>query len=140
VSAIDFDAIVEVLHVSGVEGPSIYVNDYRVAGPKPWGGGSNIAKWKATPRDFLTALGIPIDSLQLALEPAARIAALEAENVALRAVADAARGVIVLVSPRNTEIKVAVLRAALATLDAKPDNSDLDDEQELIDQRMDAKP
>ena len=25
--------------VAGVEGPSIYLNDERIAGPKPWGGG-----------------------------------------------------------------------------------------------------
>lgn len=25
--------------VSGVEGPSLYFDDYRVDGPKPWGGG-----------------------------------------------------------------------------------------------------
>jgi len=29
--------------VSGVEGNSLYINDYRVAGPKPWGGGRVIA-------------------------------------------------------------------------------------------------
>ena len=70
------DSAVEILHVSGVEGPSIYVNNYRVAGNKPWGGGSIVAKWIATPRDFLTALGLP--SSDQATAP------LIAENVRLR--------------------------------------------------------
>ncbi|MBX9035056.1 hypothetical protein [Gordonibacter massiliensis (ex Traore et al. 2017)] len=26
--------------VSGCEGPSLYVDDVRIAGPKPWGGGT----------------------------------------------------------------------------------------------------
>ncbi|MDU9398089.1 Lar family restriction alleviation protein [Pseudomonas sp. zfem003] len=41
-------AIVEV--VKGVEGPSLYIGDgdtgYRLAGPKPWGGGKTIHKFK----------------------------------------------------------------------------------------------
>lgn len=41
-------AIVEV--VSGVEGPSLYIGDgstgYRLAGPKPWGGGKTIHKFR----------------------------------------------------------------------------------------------
>ena len=40
-------AIVEV--VNGVEGPSLYIGDedggYRLAGPKPWGGGRTIHKF-----------------------------------------------------------------------------------------------
>ncbi len=31
--------------ISGPAGPSIYVNDYRVAGPKPWGGGDLLHKF-----------------------------------------------------------------------------------------------
>ena len=30
----------------GVEGLAIYVQNYRVAGNKPWGGGKVIAEWK----------------------------------------------------------------------------------------------
>jgi len=44
--------------VSGVEGPSVYLNDYRVAGPKPWGGGKVIQKFKADRKDVLTALAL----------------------------------------------------------------------------------
>ena len=43
-------------HVAGVEGPSVYVAGYRVAGPKPWGGGRSVHEWKTTPRDILEAL------------------------------------------------------------------------------------
>lgn len=42
--------------VSGVEGPSIYINDYRVAGPKPWGGGSQVYEFKASREDIEHAL------------------------------------------------------------------------------------
>jgi hypothetical protein len=35
---------IKITVISGVEGPSIYINDLRVAGPKPWGGGSIIAE------------------------------------------------------------------------------------------------
>ena len=36
---------VTVAMVNGVEGPSLYINDYRVLGPKPWGGGEVIRSW-----------------------------------------------------------------------------------------------
>jgi hypothetical protein len=42
--------------VEGVEGPSIYLNGYRIAGPKPWGGGRVVRTWKTTPRDVLEAV------------------------------------------------------------------------------------
>lgn len=32
--------------VAGVEGKCLYINDYRVAGPKPWGGGTAIASFE----------------------------------------------------------------------------------------------
>ena len=34
--------------VSGVEGPSVYINDRRVAGPKPWGGGKIVYEFFAS--------------------------------------------------------------------------------------------
>lgn len=37
---------VNVTIVSGVEGKSIYINDYRICGNKPWGGGTIIEEWK----------------------------------------------------------------------------------------------
>ena len=43
--------------VKGVEGDSIYINDFRVAGPKPWGGGQYINQWKRVAvKDILNAL------------------------------------------------------------------------------------
>lgn len=42
--------------VSGVEGPSLYVNDYRVAGNKPWGGGSTLHSFQVDVREIGTAL------------------------------------------------------------------------------------
>jgi hypothetical protein len=41
--------------VSGVEGPSMYINDYRVAGPKPWGGGQILHEWSMTDDDLQVA-------------------------------------------------------------------------------------
>jgi hypothetical protein len=50
------DRDIEVIHVSGVEGPSLYINNYRVSGPKPWGGGTTVREWKTTLRDILIAI------------------------------------------------------------------------------------
>ena len=33
--------------VDGVEGKSLYLNDHRIAGPKPWGGGRVLQQWEA---------------------------------------------------------------------------------------------
>lgn len=46
----------DIFVVDGVEGPSLYVNDFRVAGPKPWGGGPVIAKWTITANRFVDRL------------------------------------------------------------------------------------
>jgi hypothetical protein len=43
--------------VSGVEGLSIYLNNYRIAGPKPWGGGKILHEFTATSKDIELALG-----------------------------------------------------------------------------------
>lgn len=32
--------------IQGIEGPCLSVNGYRVAGPKPWGGGTVVMIWK----------------------------------------------------------------------------------------------
>lgn len=47
---------VNVLVLRGVEGPSVYLNEYRVGGPKPWGGGDVIYEWDADRADVLRAL------------------------------------------------------------------------------------
>lgn len=50
---IDLHKEYDVYVVSGVEGPSVYVNDTRMAGPKPWGGGKTIYSWKTRGQDVL---------------------------------------------------------------------------------------
>ena len=41
--------------VRGCEGRSLYINDYRVAGSKPWGGGLVEQEWNITSEDILKA-------------------------------------------------------------------------------------
>lgn len=36
----------ELVYVEGVEGNSLYLNERRIIGPKPWGGGPIIYRWK----------------------------------------------------------------------------------------------
>lgn len=48
-----------VLH--GSEGKSLYINDYRVSGPKPWGGGNTIFETDVTKEVLYQALGLSID-------------------------------------------------------------------------------
>lgn len=55
---ITVDKPINIFVCKGVEGPSIYINDYRVCGNKPWGGGEVWHEWKCTEKDILTALGI----------------------------------------------------------------------------------
>lgn len=43
--------------INGVEGDSVYLNDFRIAGPKPWGGGTTLKSWKVSTKDLETALG-----------------------------------------------------------------------------------
>lgn len=50
-----------VLVMRGVEGPSVYLDDTRVAGNKPWGGGDIICAWTVPRADVLRALGIKED-------------------------------------------------------------------------------
>ncbi len=42
--------------VSGVEGNSAYLDNYRIAGPKPWGGGKVIHEFTANVEDIKKAL------------------------------------------------------------------------------------
>lgn len=42
--------------IQGVEGNSLYLNDYRIAGPKPWGGGQVLKTWDVDPADIRKAL------------------------------------------------------------------------------------
>ena len=47
---------IEIALVSGVEGGSLYINDYRVAGTKPWGGGTVTKRWTVPKERLLKAL------------------------------------------------------------------------------------
>lgn len=63
------DRKVNVLVVSGVEGPSLYVDNVRVAGPKPWGGGQTMAEWDislADAREFSDLLMAPVIEADIA--------------------------------------------------------------------------
>ena len=42
--------------ISGVEGYSIYINNYRIAGNKPWGGGKVICEFKIDKQNILERL------------------------------------------------------------------------------------
>lgn len=48
---------VKILLMRGVEGKSLYIDDFRIAGPKPWGGGTVEKEWVAERRDIAQALG-----------------------------------------------------------------------------------
>jgi hypothetical protein len=41
--------------VAGVEGPSLYIDGYCVAGPKPWGGGKTLHEFRFTDADLKEA-------------------------------------------------------------------------------------
>ena len=44
--------------IGGVEGDSLYLNDFRICGNKPWGGGHPKKTWEMTIEDILTAIAI----------------------------------------------------------------------------------
>lgn len=64
--------------ISGVEGNSLYLNDTRIAGSKPWGGGKVIESWnisKRAEKDISKILGLQdyqdrIKSLETVIEDA----------------------------------------------------------------------
>ena len=37
---------IEIIYCQGVEGNSLYLNDFRIIGNKPWGGGNILYRWK----------------------------------------------------------------------------------------------
>lgn len=55
---IDMDNLIKIEIVSGCEGESLYINDYRVSGSKPWGGGRVIKSFKTSTDDILESLGL----------------------------------------------------------------------------------
>lgn len=42
--------------VRGVSGLCVYLNDYRIVGEKPWGGGTITNTWKVSLKDIVRAL------------------------------------------------------------------------------------
>ena len=38
--------IIELCIIHGSEGDCVTINDYRIAGPKPWGGGKVVKSWQ----------------------------------------------------------------------------------------------
>lgn len=50
------DKKIKVMVVNGVEGNSLYVNGYRVAGNKPWGGGVLLHEFNVDPEEMRKAL------------------------------------------------------------------------------------
>ena len=42
--------------VRGPEGLALYINDFRVAGPKPWSGGPTVKAWTVDQKDIDQAL------------------------------------------------------------------------------------
>lgn len=55
---------VEIQIIGGVEGECLAINDTRVAGPKPWGGGSILKTWN-----------VPVEKLKAIIKEAERKAA-----------------------------------------------------------------
>jgi hypothetical protein len=45
--------------VAGVEGLCLYLNNFRLAGPKPWGGGVTRCVWHTSADDIRRALEEP---------------------------------------------------------------------------------
>ena len=56
------DKTVRIEEIRGCEGNCITINDTRIAGPKPWGGGHVIKKWDARVDHILKALGVDADA------------------------------------------------------------------------------
>jgi hypothetical protein len=56
----DSGRVIEIVIISGVEGPSVYLDNHRIAGNKPWGGGDVLYEWKADLADILAALRLPV--------------------------------------------------------------------------------
>ena len=42
--------------VRGEAGDALYINEYRVAGVKPWGGGRVLMSWMVDKKEIMTAL------------------------------------------------------------------------------------
>ena len=47
---------IELIVSSGVSGPCVYLNDFRIAGPKPWGGGRTLYSFKVSVQEIEAVL------------------------------------------------------------------------------------
>jgi hypothetical protein len=54
--------------VNGCEGKSIYVDDYRVVGSKPWGGGRTEKDWIIDKKKFLKSLNRALGLKKIMIE------------------------------------------------------------------------
>lgn len=54
------DKTVRIEEIKGREGYCITINDKRIAGPKPWGGGYATRNWVANVDDVLNALNVDV--------------------------------------------------------------------------------
>ena len=54
---------VNIMVFQGLEGKSLYINDYRVSGPKPWGRGKIIFEADVTKDELYQALGETTDNI-----------------------------------------------------------------------------
>lgn len=50
------DQKVELVECQGIGGTCFYLNDYRIAGPKPPGGGRTVNRWSVRVKDVQAAL------------------------------------------------------------------------------------
>lgn len=62
------DEALEIEVIQGVEGKCLAINGYRVAGPKPWGGGTVVDSW-TIPIKAIPALGRLLDDKLTDLQP-----------------------------------------------------------------------
>jgi len=49
---------IKIEYVIGAAGTDcLYINEYRVSGPKPWGGGNVLKTWMVDKKEIIQALG-----------------------------------------------------------------------------------
>jgi len=114
--------------VNGPAGPSLYLDDYRIAGPKPWGGGTVLHEFAFKDKDLIAA-GVtlatpaPLDVRQFAEELIAQIGGMMVTQRETKSATESMRGaysdVLAIISDR-----LATLAATPAPLDIDaPDNA-----------------
>jgi len=81
--AVEPKGTIELVVVKHGKNPAhcVYLNSYRIAGQKPWGGGDTTASWDVS----LDTLRVAIPELRTTRAPDPAVAVLEAEVMRLRA-------------------------------------------------------